>query len=89
MGHCSNRYINGATKRYVEYFTPFEFNEDLTAFHFLDSGLTYTGGEHFNLIWSFSFRGRSGNIIGEGSVQNSKTVSSGAINLDTIIEEAK
>ena len=83
------RYINGATKRYVEYFTPFEFNEDLTAFHYLDSGLTYSGGETSTLSGLNSFRGRKCYIIGEGSVQNSKTVSSGAINLDTAIEEAK
>ena len=51
---------NGATKRYVEYFTPFEFNKDLTAFHYLDSGLNYSGGEtSTELIWFNSFRGRS------------------------------
>ena len=82
------RYINGATKRYVEYFTPFEFNEDLTAFHFLDSGLTYTGGETSTLSGLTHLEGEVVDIIGEGSVQNSKTVSSGAINLDTAIEEA-
>jgi hypothetical protein len=83
------RYINGATKRYVEYFTPFEFNEDLTAFHFLDSGLTYTGGETSTLSGLTHLEGEVVDIIGEGSVQNSKTVSSGSINLDTAIEEAQ
>ncbi|BAQ86278.1 putative tail tubular protein B [uncultured Mediterranean phage uvMED] len=83
------RYINGATKRYVEYFTPFEFNEDLTAFHFLDSGLTYTGGETSSLSGLTHLEGEVVDIIGEGSVQNSKTVSSGAVSLDTAIEEAQ
>jgi len=83
------RYINGATKRYVEYFTPFEFNEDLTAFHFLDSGLNYTGGETSTLSGLTHLEGEVVDIIGEGSVQNSKTVSSGSINLDTAIEEAQ
>ena len=83
------RYINGATKRYVEYFTPFDFNEDLTAFHFLDSGLTYAGGETSTLSGLTHLEGEVVDIIGEGSVQNSKTVSSGAINLDTAIEEAQ
>ncbi len=82
------RYINGATKRYVEYFTPFEFNEDLTAFHYLDSGLNYTGGETSTLSGLTHLEGEVVDIIGEGSVQNSKTVSSGSINLDTAIEEA-
>ena len=82
------RYINGATKRYVEYFTPFEFNEDLTAFHYLDSGLNYSGGETSTLSGLTHLEGEVVDIIGEGSVQNSKTVSSGSINLDTAIEEA-
>ena len=82
------RYINGATKRYVEYFTPFEFNQDLTEFHYLDSGLNYTGGETSTLSGLTHLEGELVDIIGEGSVQNSKTVSSGSINLDTAIEEA-
>jgi len=36
------RWINGAVRRYVEYFTPFNFSKDLTAFHYVDSGLTYS-----------------------------------------------
>ena len=84
-----NRYINGATKRYVEFFTPFEFNEDLTAFHFLDSGLSYSGGETSTLSGLNHLEGEIVDIIGEGSTQNSKQVSSGAISLDTAIEEAK
>jgi hypothetical protein len=82
------RYINGATKRYVEYFTPFEFNQDLTAFHYLDSGLNYIGGETSTLSGLTHLEGEVVDIIGEGSVQNSKTVSSGSINLDIAIEEA-
>ena len=83
------RYINGSTKRYVEYFTPFDFNEDLTAFHFLDSGLTYSGGETSTLSGLTHLEGEVVDIIGEGSVQNSKTVSSGSVSLDTAIEEAQ
>ena len=82
------RYINGATKRYVEYLTPFEFNEDLTAFHYLDSGLKYTGGETSTLTGLNHLEGQVVDIIGEGSVQNSKTVSSNSITLDTAVEEA-
>lgn len=82
------RYINGATKRYVEYFTPFEFNNDLTAFHYMDSGLTYSGGETATLSGLNHLEGEIVSIIGEGSVQNSKLVSSGGISLDTAIEEA-
>ena len=84
-----NRYINGATKRYVEFFTPFEFNEDLTAFHYLDSGLSYSGGETGTLSGLTHLEGEVVDIIGEGSVQNPKTVSSGSITLASSIEEAK
>ena len=83
------RFINGSVKRYVEYFTPFEFNEDLTAFHYLDSGLAYAGGETGTLSGLTHLEGEIVDIIGEGSTQNSKVVSSGAISLDTAIEEAK
>ena len=73
----------------VSYFTPFEFNKDLTAFHYLDSGLAYSGGETSSLSGLTHLEGEVVDIIGEGSVQTSKSVSSGAISLDTAIEEAK
>ena len=66
-----------------------EFNKDLTAFHYLDSGLAYSGGETSTLSGLTHLEGESVTIIGEGSVQTAKTVSSGAISLDTAIEEAK
>ena len=37
------RTINGATKKYVEYLTPYDFNSSLTTFHYVDSGLGYSG----------------------------------------------
>ena len=82
------RYINGATKRFVEYFTPFEFNKDLTAFHFMDSGLTYSGAETSSLTGLSHLEGETVSIIGEGSVQTSKVVNSGGVSLDTATEEA-
>ena len=83
-----NRWINGAEKRYVEYFTPFEFNSDLTAFHFLDSGLSYSGDNTSSLSGLTHLEGESVSIIGEGAAQNNKVVSSGAVSLDNAIEEA-
>ena len=82
------RYINGSTVRFVEYFTPFEFNGDLTAFHFLDSGLTYNGDPTTSISGLTHLEGESVSIIGEGAAQNNKTVSSGAITLDNAAEEA-
>jgi len=83
------RWINGAVRRYVEYFTPFDFNEDLTAFHYLDSGLSYVGGDTTSLTGLDHLEGEVVDIIGEGSAQTSKTVSSGAITLATATEQAK
>ena len=73
----------------MEYFTPFNFNEDLTAFHYLDSGLSYTGDLTSSLSGLDHLEGEVVDIIGEGSTQNSKTVSSGAITITNATEQAK
>jgi len=83
------RWINGAVRRYVEYFTPFDFNEDLTAFHYLDSGLSYVGGDTTSLTGLNHLEGEVVDIIGEGSTQTSKTVADGAITISTATEQAK
>ena len=84
------RWINGAVRRYVEYFTPFDFSEDVTAFHYLDSGLSYVGDETSTLSGLSHLVGEVVDVIGEGSTQTSKTVSaSGGITLDNATEQAK
>ena len=83
------RWINGAVRRYVEYFTPFDFNKDVTAFHYLDSGLSYVGDETSSLTGLDHLEGEVVDVIGEGSTQTSKTVSSGAISIDNATEQAK
>ena len=83
------RWINGAVRRYVEYFTPFDFNEDLTAFHYLDSGLSYVGGDTTSLSGLDHLEGEVVDVIGEGSAQTSKTVADGAITITTATEQAK
>lgn len=40
-----NRTINGATKRYVEYFKPRDWGDDQADCFFVDSGLTWDGGD--------------------------------------------
>ena len=82
------RWINGAEKRYVEYLKPFNFNSDLTAFHYLDSGLNYSGDATSSLSGLSHLEGEKVSIIGEGAAQNDKIVSSGAVSLDNAIEEA-
>ena len=82
------RWINGAEKRYVEYLTPFNFNADLTTFHYLDSGLNYSGDATSSLSGLSHLEGEQVSIIGEGAAQNDKVVSSGGVSLDNAIEEA-
>ena len=83
------RWVNGAVRRHVEYFTPFDFNRDVTAFHYLDSGLSYVGDETSSLTGLDHLEGEVVDVIGEGSTQTSKTVSSGAISIDNATEQAK
>jgi len=83
------RWINGAIRRYVEYFTPFDFNRDVTAFHYLDSGLSYVGDETSTLTGLDHLEGEVVDVIGEGAAQTSKTVSSGSISIDNATEQAK
>ena len=83
------RWVNGAVRRYVEYFTPFDFSKDVTAFHYLDSGLSYVGDETSTLSGLNHLEGEIVDIIGEGSTQTAKTVSSGGITLSTATEQAK
>ena len=82
------RWINGSERRYVEYLKPFNFNADLTAFHYLDSGLNYSGDNTSSLSGLSHLEGEKVSIIGEGAAQNDKVVSSGAVSLDNAIEEA-
>jgi len=83
------RFINGAVRRYVEFFTPFNFSKDVTAFHYLDSGLGYVGGETSTLSGLDHLEGEVVDIISEGSTQTSKTVTGGGIALDIGTEQAK
>ena len=82
------RWINGSERRYVEYLKPFNFNADLTTFHYLDSGLNYSGDNTSSLSGLSHLEGEKVSIIGEGAAQNDKVVSSGAVSLDNAIEEA-
>jgi len=83
------RFINGAVRRYVEFFTPFNFSKDVTAFHYLDSGLGYVGGETSTLSGLDHLEGEVVDIISEGSTQTSKSVTGGGISLDLGTEQAK
>ena len=83
------RTINGATKRYVECFADFDFDETTsTDFRFLDSHLTYDGSATTTLSGLSHLEGQSVSILADGSAHTNKTVSSGAITLDRSVTKA-
>ena len=83
------RTVNGATKRYVECFSDFDFDEtDPTDFKFLDSHLSYSGSSTSTLSGLSHLEGQAVSILADGSVHANKTVSSGAITLDRAVTKA-
>ena len=83
------RTINGATKRYVEVFAPFDFDEtSSTDFRFLDSHLTYSGSATTTLSGLSHLEGQVVSILADGATHADKTVSSGSITLDRSVTSA-
>ena len=83
------RTINGTTRRYVEYFTPFQFDSSLTQFQFVDSALAYSGSATSTLTGLDHLEAQSVRIIANGATHPDKTVSSGSITLDRTTTAAK
>ena len=83
------RTINGATKRYVEVFANFDFDEnDATDFRFLDSHLTYSGSATTTLSGLAHLEGQTVSVLADGSTHADKVVSSGQISLDRSTSKA-
>jgi hypothetical protein len=76
------RTIDGATKRYVEYLSGFDFGTDITDAFFVDSGLTYSGSAATVISGLGHLEGEIVQILADGSTHPDKTVSSGQITLD-------
>ena len=84
------RIINGSTRRYVEVFSDFTFDETTsTNFHFLDSGLSYDGTATTSLSGLDHLEGQTVQIIADGATHADKIVSSGAITLDRSSKKVK
>ena len=75
------RVINGAVKKYVEYFMPSTFETLADAF-FLDCGLTYNGAAVSSVSGLDHLEGETVDILADGAVHPQKTVSSGAVTLN-------
>ena len=76
------RTINGATKRYVEVMTGFDFGSDVTDAFFVDSGLTYSGSAATTISGLDHLEGETVSILADGAAHPDKVVSSGAVTLD-------
>ena len=84
------RSINGSTRRYVEVFSDFDFDEtDETAFHFVDSGLSYDGAATTSITGLEHLEGETVTILADGSTHATKIVSGGAISLDRSSKKVK
>ncbi len=80
------RTINGATKRYVEFFDSVGgFYDDLG----VDSGLIYSGAPTTTLSGLDHLEAVLVGILGDGAKKTDKTVSSGAVTLDGAVSEAE
>jgi hypothetical protein len=76
------RTINGATARYIETFSNFDFGTDVTDAFFVDSGLTYSGSAATTISGLDHLEGESVSILADGSTHPNKTVSSGSVTLN-------
>jgi len=83
------RTVNGATVRYVECFSDFDFDETTaTDFKFLDSHLSYSGSATTSLSGLSHLEGQTVSILADGSVHANKVVSSGGVSLDRSVTKA-
>ena len=83
------RTIGGATKRYVEYLSNFDFGTSAEDAFFVDSGLTYSGSAATSISGLDHLEGQSVAILANGATHPNKTVSSGAITLDFAVTKAQ
>jgi len=79
----SQRWVNGAVRRYVECFSNFDFDETAPEdFKFVDSHLSYSGVAVSSLSGLDHLEGETVSILADGATHANKTVSSGSISLD-------
>lgn len=82
------RTIDGATKRYVERMSGFDFGSDVTDAYFVDSGLTYSGSAATTISGLDHLEGQTVSVLADGSVHPDVTVSSGAVTLQRSVTKA-
>tara|TARA_R110000751_G_scaffold2075_7_gene11225 strand:+ start:8522 stop:10579 length:2058 start_codon:yes stop_codon:yes gene_type:complete len=77
-----NRYINGATVRFIEYLEPYwDATNAIADAFYVDSGLTYSGGSTLTLTGLAHLEGEVVSVLSEGATHPPVTVASGQITL--------
>lgn len=77
------RYVNGATKRYIEYMTKiWESGDARNGAFFVDCGLTYNGAPTTTITGLSHLNGETVALLADGSTHSDKVVSGGQITLD-------
>ena len=77
------RTINGATRRYIEFFEEnFEEGDAIADAYFVDSGVTYSGAQTTISTGLDHLEGQTVTVLVDGSVQADKVVTGGSITLD-------
>lgn len=78
------RTIDSSTKRYIEYLEkPFASDTTYADAFFVDSGLTYSGSATTTITGLDHLEGETVKVFADGVVQADRTVSSGAITIDS------
>ena len=83
------RTVNSVTRRYIEYFTPFQFDSSLTQFQFVDSALSYSGSSTSTLTGLDHLNGETVRVVANGATHPDEVVASGSITLDRTTTAAK
>ena len=76
------RTINLGTKRYIEFFAPFDFGSSAEDAFFVDSGLSYTGTAATSMSGLNHLEGEVVSTLVNGATHPDKEVASAAITLD-------
>ena len=76
------RTINLGTKRYIEFFAPFDFGSSAEDAFFVDSGLSYTGTAATSMSGLNHLEGEVVSTLVNGATHPDKEVASGALTLD-------
>lgn len=83
------RYINGGTKRYVEYIGKFMDDEtDAEDAFFVDCGVTYSGSSATTISGLWHLRGEAVDVLADGAYQSGTVSATGVLTLTTAATKA-